>query len=86
MSTPRTDGQIYWNALPQLATSAEIVYASFARELERDNQTMRGLLIQALPFIERWHGAMENPKMPLLAEMRDCLQNDKLTHPERTPK
>ena len=58
----------------------EVVPAEFARELERDNQTMRGLLIQALPFIERWHGAMENPKMPLLAEMRDCLQNDKLSH------
>jgi len=69
--TPITD--FYLNPYP------EVVPAEFAREIERENQNMRDLIARALPFVERWCGAMENPKMRLIAEMRDCLPNDKIS-------
>ena len=87
MATPRTDGQIYWNALPQLATSAEIVYASFARELERERNAFKSALmtideiyVDGCDTYEDWKSMGEIARAAIYSE------NDKLTHPERTPK
>ena len=44
--TPETDGQTYWNSLPALATSAEIVHADLARKLERERDEARTLIRQ----------------------------------------
>jgi len=71
MATPRTDGQIYWNALPQLATSAEIVYASFARELERENARLRkavdaaALVLRKLEWSARYSYCTGYPCCPI---------------------
>ena len=50
--TPETDKNVYWNALPPLATSAQIVPAELARRLEREKNNY----LTALKKIEKWFG------------------------------
>jgi hypothetical protein len=39
--TPRTEAAgVYWNSLPKMATSAQVVNADFARQLERENAAL----------------------------------------------
>ena len=45
--TPETDAETYWNSLPKLATSAEIVHASLCRRIERERD-------DALEEVKRW--------------------------------
>ena len=76
MATPRTDGQIYWNALPQLATSAEIVYASFARGLERENAMLRDYATHKSTC---W-AEISNREEPCSCGLSDVVPNDKISH------
>lgn len=44
-------------------------------KLDAENRKLREVVERALPFVERWYGAMEKAKLPLLDDMREILSN-----------
>ena len=44
--TPETDEKTYWNSLPQMATSAQIVHADLCREMERERDDALRLIAE----------------------------------------
>ena len=74
--TPRTDGHTYWNSLPKLATSAQIVYADFARTLERELSTATAALAAAQKDLRDWceHAISDTSAAELTATKKELAE------------
>ena len=61
--TPETDAETYWNSLPKLATSAQIVRASLCRQMERERDQLRDQLRQMVNAKGRFNTQKEMEKL-----------------------
>jgi hypothetical protein len=66
---------------PYLPPESLVVYAAFARELERENVRLREA---AQAVIDRWETPLwkdAEPTAAVIYRMRDILSNNQITHP-----